>query len=48
MVCSVVPEVFTDWARQSAELTLNRLFQVSVLSKSLFFQGVYLEELSLA
>ena len=29
MVCSIVPEVFTDRSRSSAELTLTRLFQVS-------------------
>jgi len=28
MVCSIVPEVFTDFSRPSAELTLTRLFQV--------------------
>ena len=31
MVCSVVPEVFTDWSRSSAELTLTRLFQVNII-----------------
>jgi len=30
MVCSVVPEVFTDFSRHSAELTLVRLFQAVV------------------
>ena len=30
MVCSVVPEVFTDYSRPSAELTLVRLFQVCI------------------
>eukprot|EP00794_Sanderia_malayensis_P005876 gene5877-6566_t len=30
MVCSVVPEVFTDYSRPSAELTLVRLFQAVV------------------
>eukprot|EP00795_Rhopilema_esculentum_P002009 gene2009-17567_t len=30
MVCSVVPEVFTDYTRPSAELTLVRLFQAVV------------------
>lgn len=30
MVCHVVPEVFTDWERDSAELTLTRLFQAVV------------------
>ena len=30
MVCSVVPEVFTDFSRHSAELTLVRLFQVLI------------------
>jgi len=30
MVCSVVPEVFTNWSRPSAELTLTRLFQAVI------------------
>lgn len=30
MVCSIVPEVFTDYSRPSAELTLVRLFQAVV------------------
>ena len=37
MVCSVVPEVFTDFSRPSAELTLTRLFQVSNTKK---IQGI--------
>eukprot|EP00111_Clytia_hemisphaerica_P002840 TCONS_00008011-protein len=30
MVCSIVPEVFTDFSRPSAELTLTRLFQAVI------------------
>ncbi|XP_057296522.1 E3 ubiquitin-protein ligase RNF123-like [Hydractinia symbiolongicarpus] len=30
MVSSIVPEVFTDWSRSSAELTLTRLFQAVI------------------
>ena len=48
MVSTAVPEVFTDWRRTSAELTLTRLFQVyvsfDVLVKpaKLFFLKVFL------
>lgn len=37
MVCSIVPEVFTDYSRPSAELTLVRLFQVRFVESSLSF-----------